>query len=200
MSNNLTPEPEILYLVASVEPSLNSSICNSTIYNSTICSSSSQTDSNSQTDKNQTDYKNQTDKNQEKEQEQELELETNQPIYLIVVDDVPKSYVHNYERAKELSYKYVSHLFISETDRNYQSEWITDNTLVVRSYPKFSPTRYDRIDSIVQIYEVQHENTIKKFNKLTTKLDKLTTKLDKLTTKLTTKLDKLINNLDNKTD
>jgi hypothetical protein len=155
MSNNQTTEPEILYLVASVEPTLVSSVCssiNSNNLNSNNLNSNNLNSNNLNSNNLNSSSTTSLDSNNE------LITQPNKTIYLIVVDYVPKSYLYDYERAKELSYKYVSHLFLNETDRNYQSEWITDKTLVVRSYPKFSPTRYDRIDSIVEIYEVACED------------------------------------------
>jgi hypothetical protein len=144
--SRIDSEPELINLISSVEPSLETSTCKSRNCNSSNCDSSNCDSSNC--DSSNCDSSNSTSSTSSSQSK----------IYLLVVDDNPRCYFRDLDKARETAYNSISKMFSTETDRAYMSEWVTETTLIVRSYPKFSPTRYDRIDSIAEIVEVDEYN------------------------------------------
>lgn len=82
-----------------------------------------------------------------------------QSVFVIFIDDELVSYSKTFEQAKKKAYFYASQEMLQETDRIFYTEWI-DNSLYLKSYPKFSVTRYDRLDLVIDIEELEEESDL----------------------------------------
>lgn len=132
---SLDSEPEIVYK----EDCLNSST-----------SLSSSTCTTIESDKSETKMSIKTEI-----ETQTCQSKTNSTLYILVVDDVVQCYVNSYDKAYRKVDFNICNQILSETDRAFFTEWYDHHTCVLKSYPKFSLTRYDRVEHVFQIIEVE---------------------------------------------